>query len=71
VRAVAAMAKGRGMNTTAEGVETQEQLDTVKFEGCTEVQGFLLSRPLPDQEIQQFFMAARRKYTEVAAKEAA
>jgi diguanylate cyclase (GGDEF)-like protein len=69
-RAVAAMAKGRGMNTTAEGVETQEQLDTVKFEGCTEVQGFLLSRPLPDQEIQQFFMAAR-KYTEVAARQAA
>jgi EAL domain-containing protein (putative c-di-GMP-specific phosphodiesterase class I) len=68
VRAVAAMAKGLGMNTTAEDVETQEQLDTVKFEGCTEVQGFLLT--LPDQEIQQFFMAAR-KYTEVAARDAA
>ena len=44
VRAVAAMAKGLGMQTTAEGVETQEQLEAVKAEGCTEMQGFLLSR---------------------------
>ena len=37
VRAVAAMANGLGMTTTAEGVETQEQLDTVRAEGCTEI----------------------------------
>ncbi|HXF54662.1 MAG TPA: EAL domain-containing protein [Hyphomicrobiaceae bacterium] len=53
VRAVAAMAKGLGMETTAEGVETQEQLETVKSEGCTEIQGYLLSRPLPANEIEQ------------------
>ena len=47
VRAMAALAKGLGMETTAEGVETSEQLDTVKSEGCTEMQGFLFSRPLP------------------------
>ena len=47
VRAVAAMANGLGMTTTAEGVETREQLDTVRAEGCTEMQGFLFSRPLP------------------------
>ena len=47
VRAVAAMANGLGMTTTAEGVETKEQLDTVRAEGCTEMQGFLFSRPLP------------------------
>ena len=44
VRAVAALAKGLGMETTAEGVETQQQLDAVKLEGCTEMQGFLFSR---------------------------
>ena len=54
VRAVAAMAKGLGMTTTAEGVETQEQLDAVRAEGCTEMQGFLFSRPLPAGEIEQF-----------------
>jgi EAL domain-containing protein (putative c-di-GMP-specific phosphodiesterase class I) len=47
VRAVAAMAKGLGMACTAEGVETAEQLSTISSEGCTEMQGFLHSRPLP------------------------
>ena len=51
VRAVAAMANGLGMVTTAEGVETKEQLDTVRAEGCTEMQGFLFSRPLPAHEV--------------------
>ena len=58
VRAVAAMAKGLGMETTAEGVETQEQLETVKSEGCTEIQGFLLSRPLPAREIQELLQTS-------------
>ena len=49
VRAVAAMANGLGMATTAEGVETKEQLETVRAEGCTEMQGFLFSRPLPGE----------------------
>ena len=56
VRAVAALAKGLGMETTAEGVETQLQRDKVTSEGCTEMQGFLFSRPLPAHEIErQFF----------------
>jgi predicted signal transduction protein with EAL and GGDEF domain len=58
VRAVAAMAKGLGMETTAEGVETQEQLDTVKSEGCTEMQGYLLSRPVPAHEIEKLLSAS-------------
>ena len=53
VRAMAALAKGLGMETTAEGVETNEQLDTVKSEGCTEMQGFLFSRPLPANELEE------------------
>src|SRR5258707_7929800 len=39
VRAVAAMGTSLGMMTTAEGVETAEQFDRLKSEGCTEVQG--------------------------------
>jgi diguanylate cyclase (GGDEF)-like protein/PAS domain S-box-containing protein len=57
VRAVAAMANGLGMRTTAEGVETVEQLETVRAEGCTEMQGFLFSRPLPAGEIEQLLLA--------------
>jgi EAL domain-containing protein (putative c-di-GMP-specific phosphodiesterase class I) len=48
---VAALAKGLGMVTTAEGVETKEQLDAVRAEGCTEMQGFVFSRPLPVGEL--------------------
>ncbi len=53
VRAVAALASGLGMRTTAEGVESQEQLDAVAAEGCTEMQGYLLSRPRPASEINE------------------
>ena len=59
VRAIAAMAKGLGMAATAEGVETQEQMDTVRSEGCTEMQGFLFSRPRPADEIGALLRAER------------
>jgi diguanylate cyclase (GGDEF)-like protein len=57
VRAVAALANGMGMTATAEGVETREQLDTITSEGCTEMQGFLFSRPLPAREIERLFLS--------------
>ncbi len=53
VRAVAALGKSLGMATTAEGVETQDQLERVKTEGCTEVQGFFFSPPRPAAEIER------------------
>jgi diguanylate cyclase (GGDEF)-like protein/PAS domain S-box-containing protein len=60
IRAVTAMAKGLGMTTTAEGVETHEQLDAVRSEGCTEMQGYLFSQPLPAGEIERLYLASRR-----------
>jgi diguanylate cyclase (GGDEF)-like protein/PAS domain S-box-containing protein len=51
VRAVAGLGASLGIATTAEGVETREQLDRLRREGCTEVQGFLLSPPRPADEI--------------------
>jgi EAL domain-containing protein (putative c-di-GMP-specific phosphodiesterase class I) len=59
VRAVAALAKGMGMAATAEGVETSAQLDKIASEGCTEMQGFLFSRPLPAPEIERRFLSGR------------
>ena len=54
VRAIAALAKGLGMAATAEGVETSEQLAAIKTEGCTEMQGYLFSKPVPASEIERF-----------------
>ena len=57
VRAVAALANGMGMAATAEGVETAEQLDKIAAVGCTEMQGYLFSKPLPVAEIERLFLS--------------
>ena len=59
VRAVAALANGMGMAATAEGVETREQLDKITSEGCTEMQGYFFSRPLPADQIERLFFSGR------------
>lgn len=46
VRAVAGLGASLGIKTTAEGVETPEQLAAIRAEGCSEVQGFLTGRPM-------------------------
>lgn len=45
VQAVVSLANNLGMETTAEGVETSEQLQHLRENGCTEAQGYLFSRP--------------------------
>jgi diguanylate cyclase (GGDEF)-like protein len=51
VRAVAELGRSLAMTTTAEGVETEAQLAHLKQEGCTEVQGYLFSKPRPASEL--------------------
>jgi diguanylate cyclase (GGDEF)-like protein len=51
VRAVAALGKSLGIATTAEGVETAEQLERVRSEGCTEVQGFFFGQARPAADV--------------------
>jgi diguanylate cyclase (GGDEF)-like protein len=51
IRAVTGLGQALCMKTTAEGVETLEQLATLREEGCTEVQGFIFSRPRPASEL--------------------
>jgi EAL domain-containing protein (putative c-di-GMP-specific phosphodiesterase class I) len=57
LRAVAALGSGLGVAATAEGVETREQFDLIRSEGCTEIQGFLLSKPVPAHELEPLFLA--------------
>jgi diguanylate cyclase (GGDEF)-like protein len=47
IKAVIGLGQSLGMSTTAEGVETEEQLEMVRAHGVSEVQGFLFSPPLP------------------------
>ena len=63
VRAIVALANGMGMAATAEGVETDEQRERVSLEGCTEMQGFLFSKPLPADEIARLFLSGDDRLT--------
>lgn len=54
VKAVVDIGASLGMATTAEGVETLEQLDCLERKGCTEVQGWLFSKAIPSGEIDRF-----------------
>ncbi|CAH0355597.1 hypothetical protein SPH9361_03642 [Sphingobium sp. CECT 9361] len=51
IRAITSLADALGMETTAEGVESSEQLDILRAEGCGQIQGYLFSRPIPASEV--------------------
>jgi diguanylate cyclase (GGDEF)-like protein/PAS domain S-box-containing protein len=53
IRAMVDLAKGLKMATTAEGIETPEQLERLRANGCTEGQGFLFSRPRPAADLAE------------------
>ena len=57
IHAVTGICASLGMTTTAEGVETEEQLALLTAEGCTEVQGYLFSRPRPAHELPDLLRA--------------
>lgn len=56
VRAIANLARSLGIETTAEGVETKEQLDAVRLLGCDEIQGYLIGRPVPADDFEHLYL---------------
>lgn len=54
IQAIATLGAGLGMTTTAEGVETEDQAALVGAHGCTDIQGYLLSRPIPAAGVDGF-----------------
>jgi diguanylate cyclase (GGDEF)-like protein len=66
IRAVVSIAADRNMITTAEGVETLQQRETVQNLGCTQMQGFLFSAARPAQEIRAL-LASGKACAEAAA----
>ena len=61
VRAVAMLGSSLGMRVTAEGIETPEQLASVRTLGCDEGQGYLLGRPMPATQLAKLLSAAKVK----------
>ncbi len=54
IRAVLALGRSLGMTTTAEGVETRDQLAYLRAEGCVEVQGFYFKKAVSNAEFTAF-----------------
>jgi diguanylate cyclase (GGDEF)-like protein len=61
VRAVTGLGRSLGIVTTAEGVETAEQLDLLRKEGCTQVQGYLFSKPRPAADVEEMLENGRAR----------
>lgn len=59
VSAIISMASSLGMQTIAEGVETQGQLEFLRAHGCVEAQGYLYSRPLPAAQFFSYLQTSR------------
>jgi diguanylate cyclase (GGDEF)-like protein/PAS domain S-box-containing protein len=61
LRAIVSLADSLGMTTIAEGVERQEQLEMIRAEGCTEMQGHLFSPARPAEDVARLFLPRFRR----------
>jgi EAL domain-containing protein (putative c-di-GMP-specific phosphodiesterase class I) len=59
VRSIIALGKDLGVVVIAEGVETEQQFQMLKDLGCPQVQGYLLARPGPREDVREFLMSRR------------
>jgi diguanylate cyclase (GGDEF)-like protein len=66
IRAVTGLGASLHMTTTGEGVETQEELDYLKREGCIEAQGYFFSKPKPAPEAYKMLAMQAAKAQSVA-----
>ena len=60
VSAIISLANSLGLQTIAEGVETEGQLAYLREQGCNEVQGYYFSKPLPAEQFEAFVSAKRQ-----------
>jgi EAL domain-containing protein (putative c-di-GMP-specific phosphodiesterase class I) len=57
IETILTMARRLRLEVTAEGVETDHQLNLLRNQGCPEVQGFLLGRPMPAAQARAFYQS--------------
>jgi len=60
VKAIINLAHNLNLDVTAEGVETQEQLDFLVEHGCDKIQGFFLARPMPEDEFMKLMEKSQK-----------
>ena len=68
LRSIIALGTSLGIATTAEGIETKQQLERMRKEGCTEVQGFYIGIPRPVSELTQMLEHAKQPRARVARR---
>ncbi len=61
IRAIVTLADALGIETLAEGVEETAQLDVLRQEGCQQIQGYLLSRPIAGEDVATFIREQRAR----------
>jgi len=66
VRAISGLGRSLNITTTAEGVETIDQLDWLRAEGCNQVQGFLFSAAKPAAEVEQLLLTFGQRASQAA-----
>lgn len=63
VNSISSLALNLGIATTAEGVETLEQLEIIRSTGLTEVQGYYLGRPIRGRDVSETVACAKEAFT--------
>ena len=66
MRAISGLGRSLNITTTAEGVETTDQLDWLRAEGCNQVQGFLFSAAKPASEIEDLLVKFGARVSQAA-----
>lgn len=70
IRAVVAMADSLGMSTTAEGAETEEEVQMIRTLGCTKIQGYYYGRPMVSDDARILFDTFDNEQLEYSRKSA-
>jgi len=69
ITAVIRMAQGLGLQTIAEGVETVEQLTFLREQGCRQIQGYLISKPIPAYQFSDLLENPTVQFEKVSSQE--
>jgi EAL domain-containing protein (putative c-di-GMP-specific phosphodiesterase class I) len=67
VKAIISLARNLGLDVIAEGVEREEQLAELRRHGCSKYQGYLFSKPLPENEFLALLSKAERVDAELTS----